>query len=216
MNKQVEGLPEELVEQFRSIPTAAISDAMGRCGSMSAAIKPISPRAKLVGPALTIRTDVNDTLMVHLGIRESKAGDVLVIDGGGYENGAIWGGNASLFCKTNGIEGSVVDGATRDVDDIQAMGYPVFARCIVPRGGFRSYRGSININVTISCGGIAVSPGDIVIGDSDGVVIVPKENAVSVLESARAIVLKEEQIRQRVMKGETLFDIYEIEKYLSK
>ena len=198
----------QVVKGFEGIPTGVVSDAMGRTGSMGAEIKPVWPKARIVGPALTVRTFPADNLMIHKAVTLAKPGDVLVVNAGGYRDAAVFGDLLGYSCKVHGIAGAVIDGASRDADGMAAINFPVFARAVLPMGPFKDSPGSIN--VPLSCGGVAVRPGDVVVADADGVVVVPLEEAVDVLTKAQAAAAKEEQMRERLTKGEYLYDILKL------
>lgn len=198
-----------LVKGFEGIPTGVVSDAMGRGNSMAAEIKPAWPGAKLLGPAFTVRTFPADNLMIHKAATLAKPGDVLVVNAGGYKDVAVFGDLLGYSCKVHGIAGLVIDGATRDAEGLAAVGFPVFARGVLPMGPFKDSPGSINL--PISCGGIAVRPGDIILGDADGVVVIPQEHAAEILGKAQAGLVKEQQLRQRIAQGEFIFDILKLD-----
>jgi len=170
-----------------------------------AEIKPVWPRARLVGPALTVRTFPADNLMIHKAVTLATKGDVLVVNAGGYKDTAVFGDLLGYSCKVHGIAGVVIDGASRDAEGMAAIGFPVFARAVLPMGPFKDSPGSIN--VPVSCGGAAVRPGDIIVADADGVVVVPSEEAAAVLSKAQGASAKEEQMRERLAKGEYIYDI---------
>ena len=208
--KEIHRPPKEVVEGFRPLLTGNIVDAMGRTGAMDAEIKPVFNGAKITGPALTVRTRIGDNLTCHKALELAKFGDVIVIDARGNKQKSPWGGLMSLFCKMRGIEGIVVDGAVRDKADITKMRYPVFSRTVAPESCVKEYLGAIN--VPIQCGGVLVKPGDVIVGDDDGVAVVPKEKSREVLEKSRRIAEKEEKLIEQIKKGELefLIDVDEI------
>jgi 4-hydroxy-4-methyl-2-oxoglutarate aldolase len=185
---------EEIIKALANIPTSTISDAMGRYGSMSSDMKPVFPGAR-----------------AHLALKEARPGDILVIDSGGYTQCALWGELMSFSAQCRGFGGTVIDGGVRDKDAITELSYPVFAKTIIPVGTHKSSQGSIC--KPVSCDGVPICPGDIIVGDSDGVVVVPLDQANVVFEKARAILGREDQMRKRIEKGELIFDILELEKY---
>jgi 4-hydroxy-4-methyl-2-oxoglutarate aldolase len=201
----------EIIKAFAKISTATISDAMGRCGAMSSDMKPVFPGARVCGSAFTVRVYANDNLMVHLALKGARPGDILIIDSGGYTQCALWGELMSFSARCRGLGGTVIDGGVRDKDAIAELGYPVFSRTIIPVGTHKSNQGSIC--KPVSCDGVPIFPGDIIVGDSDGVVVVPLDQASVVFEKARAILGREDQMRKRIEKGELIFDILELEKY---
>lgn len=194
-----------VVKGFEGIPTGVVGDCMGRCNGMAAELKPVWAGARVLGPALTVRTFPADNLMIHKAVTLAKPGDVLVVNAGGYKDYAVFGDLLGLSCKVHGIAGIVIDGATRDAEGLQAIGFPVFARAVLPAGPFKDSPGAVN--VPVSCGGVPVRPGDIILGDGDGVMVIPQEQAADVLAKAHAAVAKEQQLRERIQKGEYIFDM---------
>jgi 4-hydroxy-4-methyl-2-oxoglutarate aldolase len=212
--REIERPNREVIEGYRGLSTGNICDAMGRYGGMEASIKPILERCKMVGPAITVKIYPADNLMLHKATEVAKAGDVIVIDAAGFPNMAILGDLLCLLCKTKGIEGVVLDGGVRDIEGIRELGYPVFAKGIIPTGPLKDSPGSIN--VPIQCGGQPVIPGDLIVGDMDGVVVVPRTRIEEVLQKGRAIVDKEEKMRERIKKGELIYDILGLAKLLQR
>ncbi len=194
----------ELVAGFRGLTTGGVCDAMGRSNHMAAAIKAVAPGMKLLGPALTVRTYPADNLMIHKAATLAQPGDVVVVDAGGHLDTAVLGDMLAYSMKVHGVVGTVIDGAARDVDGLVALGFATFARALSPMGPVKASPGSVN--VPIDCGGVTVHPGDIVFGDGDGVVVVPRASAAIVLEKARTQAAKEEKMRARIAKGEFIFD----------
>lgn len=194
-----------LVKGFEGIPTGVVSDAMGRSNSMAAEIKPVWKGARLLGPALTVRTFPADNLMVHKAATLAKSGDVLVVNAGGYTETAVFGDLMAYSLKVHGANGIVIDGACRDAEGLEALPFPAFARTVLPMGPSKGSAGAIN--VPISCGGVPVRPGDIVLGDADGVVVIPQEQAADILKKSQATLAKEQQVRERIARGEYLFDM---------
>ena len=143
--------------------------------------------------------------MIHKAITLAKPGDVLVVNAGGFKDYAVFGDLMALSCKVHLLAGIVVDGAVRDAEGLQELGFPAFARAVLPTGPFKDSPGSIN--VPVSCGGVPVLPGDIVVGDADGVMVVPRAEAADVLAKAQATVAKEEGMRARLRNGEYIYDI---------
>jgi 4-hydroxy-4-methyl-2-oxoglutarate aldolase len=205
---------KQLVEAFRELPTAVVSDAMGRQNSMRHDMKPLFPGARLCGPALTVKSYPSDNLMPHKALQIAQPGDVLVIEAGHHLESALWGDLISRSAQVRGVEGVVIDGGVRDRDDIAKLGLPVFCTAVLPGGTYKSNPGSINIPVSVA--GLPVTPGDIVLGDSDGVVVVPRDQAADVLKRSQEILQKEEDLREKIDRGELIFDILELQKYLNR
>jgi 4-hydroxy-4-methyl-2-oxoglutarate aldolase len=205
---------KDIVEGFKKLPTPVVSDAMGRQLGMVSDIKPLFPEATMAGPALTVKTYTADNLMCHLGIKLAQAGDVLVVEAGGYVDAALWGEVMSTAAQRKGIAGVVIDGGVRDRLPNIELKFPVFARGVIPKGTFKDSPGCLN--VPISCGGLAVCPGDIIVGDADGVVVVPKQVAKEVLGKAQAALEKEEVMKERLAKGEIPYDFLGLGKLLER
>ncbi len=205
-------LTQDEVAQFKSLPTGNVCDANGKGGNMDSGIKPIDPRSKLVGPAVTVRCQPADNLILHKAIYEATPGSVLVIDAHGYTEAGPFGGIMSTACMERGIAGVILDGACRDANEIQDMGFPFFIRALNPGGTVKESLGPIN--QPIQCGGIQVRPGDLIVGDRDGVVVVQQEKARDVLKRAQAIFDREVKIMDLLHQGKTTLEIYEFDKLL--
>jgi 4-hydroxy-4-methyl-2-oxoglutarate aldolase len=172
----------ELLAAFVDIPTATLSDAMGRHGALSSVMRPMYEDIRMVGAALTVLCFPGDNLMTHKALQMVQPGDVLVIDDGDSNSGCF-GHRSALAARARGGTGVVASGSVRDVAMLRKERFPVFARSVSPRAPQKNTPGSINVPVHI--GGIVVCPGDIVVGDDDGVVVVPRAMAKEVLEKAR-------------------------------
>lgn len=185
--------------------TAALSDAMRKTGAMWHDMQCRSARAAMAGPAFTLRLHPADILMVAAALKACPAGHVLVIDGRGERNTALWGELSSYSAERKGLAGVVIDGAIRDAKRVRGLAFPVFARAVVPNAGGAEYLGEVG--VAVSCAGQVVRPGDWVVGDEDGVVVIPAESAGEVLAGAERIVEAEKQIEQAIRRGVELADL---------
>jgi RraA family protein len=182
----------ELVEQFRDVVTAHLSDNMSRmCGTVG--LRRYNPRGKLVGTALTVRTRLGDNLMIHKALNHAEPGDVLVVDGGGDISQALVGELMMLYARTRGVVGFVIDGAIRDVAAFANSDFPCYARGETHKGPYKEGPGEIHVPVTI--GGLVIHPGDIVVGDEDGVVALVPAIAPEVLAAARKQAEREEKAK---------------------
>lgn len=204
--------PEQL-QLFAKLPTGNVGDANGKKGIMHPSIKPIDPTCHLVGPAVTVECQPGDNLALHQGIYAAKKGDVLVFNLHDYTGAGHFGDIMAYACQVRGIAGVVMNGSCRDSQDIKEMGFPVFAMAYNPTGTVKETLAKIN--VPIVCGGVLVNPGDIIVGDCDGVVVVPKEEAEKVLERALAIYNKEIKVREMLEAGKTTLEIYGFDKVIS-
>lgn len=194
--------PREVVEEFRKYSAGNASDGMRGGGTMRHEIKPIYNCGGFVGTAVTLHLSVGDSLLVCKSIEVAQPGDVIVIDANGTCDNAVWGDIRSLACKIKGIAGVVIDGAVRDVAGIRETGFPVYARAVTCRSSSKNTHGEIN--VPISCGGIPVNPGDIIVADESGVVAIPPANAEQVLQVCRKKVSSEALMRGEALAGKVV------------
>jgi len=181
--QEVERPSEELLRRLAKLPVPIVGDALGRTNVMDAGLKPLDPGMRLCGPALTVSTVVGDNLMIHAALKFAQAGDVIVIDVRGNTDYGLWGNITTQAAKKKGLGGLVIDGAVRDAGEIRACGFPVFTRGVNPRGGTKHGPGTVNM--PISCGGIAVAPGDVIMGEEDGLVVVPLSRCGDIVEKAK-------------------------------
>ncbi len=200
---------ERTLELLRQVSTPNISDAMHRKGAMSGMMS-ICPGLKIAGRAITVHTLPGDWANPIEVIDLACEGDVIVIDNGRADI-APWGGLATLSCMNRKVEGVVIDGAVRDVDEIREFNYPVFARAIVPNAG--EPKGYGEINVEINCGGQIVRTGDYVVGDDSGVVVIPKERAYEIARRAKEVYKTELRIRSEIARGKSLSEVLELAKW---
>ncbi len=201
--------PPEDVAALGALGTTLLSDAMGRAGAMHSRLRPVGTAVQAAGPALTVRTYPNDNLMCHIAVTLARPGDILVIDGDNYTEAAVWGEMLTRAALARGVAAVIVDAAARDREAITELGLPVFASAIVPRGTYKGHAG--DINVPISCGGLVVEPGDIVVTDADGVVVVPRGRATRVTELARAAADREQDWRRALADGKPLAEIVSLD-----
>lgn len=190
----------EIIEGLRDLPVANIGDCMNRIAAIDYSIRPMN-KAKLIGPAFTIRVPEGDNLMFHKAMDLAKPGDIIVIDAGGATERAIFGELMLTYCQKRGIGGIVVDGCIRDAETIAEMDIAVYAKGITPNGPYKNGPGEINVPVVI--GGKIVNPGDIVVGDSDGVIIIKPEDAEELIKETKAVNAKETIIMETILKEGT-------------
>ncbi len=190
---------QELLDAFATAPTAIISDNLDRLPGM-VGLRPYHRYVgQMVGCALTVRVAPGDNLFVHKAIEIAKPGDVIVVDAGGATDRAIIGGIMMAIAETRKLAGFVIDGAIRDLRDIASSALPCFARGVTHRGPYKHGPGKLNVPVTI--GGQVVDPGDIVVGDEDGVVSFPVDGAEDLLKAVRAHEAKEEEMLRSIRAG---------------
>jgi regulator of RNase E activity RraA len=181
--KKIHRPDPKLIEGYKNIPVAVIGDVMGRIYCLNARLKPLN-KAPLLGPALTVKARVGDNMMFHHALDLAQPGDIIVVDGQGDLVNALAGENMMNWCLRRRIGGVVVDGAMRDIDAISRMPIPVFCSGVQPNGPYKNGPGEVN--VPIVCGGVSISPGDVMVGDSDGVIAIASQDASEILKKARA------------------------------
>ena len=203
------------LEILNKLPTGNVADnnnAAPHQGVMDSGIKPIDPACHMVGRAVTVQCFPGDNLALHQGIYAAEAGDVLVIDCHGYTEAGHFGDIMATACKVRGIAGVVIDGSARDAEDIRKLGLPVFVRALNPSGTVKE--SLAKINVPVLAGGVLVKPGDIVIGDCDGVVVVPQDQEDQVFHKALDKFEKEQHIVEALLAGKTTLEIYGFDKLI--
>lgn len=207
---EVPRLTGEELAAWSEVPTALASDCLNRAQAMVGRIGPLAPGMRIVGQARTVECMVGDNSALHGAIGLCEVGDVLVCDAQGFEDTALFGGLLTRAALAQGIAGLVIDGAVRDSREIIDLGLPCFARAVVPRGPHKGFGGTIDGPIT--CGGVALSPGDLVIGDADGVAVVPFASVARTLRAVREIVAKEERALASLQQGGSLAEVYGVPK----
>ena len=183
---------QEIVAGFKKLPTACIADCMNRLSALSSQIRRMAAPTEesMSGVALTVKARPGDNLMIHKALNLAQEGDVLVIANEGDRSQSLLGEIMVSYAKSKGVVGIVVDGPIRDVDSIYTLGVPVYATGSTPGGPFKDGPGEVNVPIAI--GNIPVAPGDIIVGDSDGVIVIPKNDAATLLETARKFAVNDQ------------------------
>ena len=182
---EVTRAPREVVEMFRGLPSSNINDEMNRLYCMHDYMKLLNPaKAKqLLGTAITVKAPIGDNLYFHQALDMAQPGDIIVVDGASGCNRSLAGEIMMRFAAKKGLAGIVVDGCLRDLDGIEKLEMPIYAKGITPQGPWKFGPGEVN--VPIACGGQVVFPGDILVGDPDGIVVVRRQDAAAVAEAAQ-------------------------------
>jgi 4-hydroxy-4-methyl-2-oxoglutarate aldolase len=191
--------------RLAALGTATVAEALSTARVLDPAPRPLSPEMRLAGPARTVRCPPGDNLALHLAIAAAQLGDVIVVDYGGSLASGPFGEIMALACQMRGIAGLVTDGAVRDSQQIAALGFPVFARGLNIRGTVKADPGETNVPVKL-CGTV-VHPGDMVLADADGVIVVPVGQVQTALAEAEARAAREAQMIERLRAGETTLQI---------
>jgi len=206
---------DSLIGRLGKLDTCAVSDALDRLSLKGASfgVRPLWPCPRIVGRAVTVKIKPAglEKPKQHLGsaaIQAARAGDIIVIDSGGRPDVSAWGGLLSLASKTKGLSGVVIDGACRDIDESREVGFPVFARAVVPM----TARGRVvqdSFNQEIQFAGVQVHPGDLVIADGSGVVFIPREKEQEVIKEAEAVAQQEARMAEGIRQGLSVVEVLE-------
>lgn len=201
---------KEQLNALSKFGTATIHEAIGKIGNLPYQIKPLHAKMRICGPAYTVKAAAFSNVNLHRAYAYAKPGDIIVADcSKGYEAG-YWGDLLTAGAMKKGVKGLVIDACVRDADEIEELGFPVFCRGLAIKGTGKNPEGSLNEPIKI--GEITVNPGDIVVGDRDGVVVVPKERLDEAIEKSQQREDKEAMVRSRLNAGETSLQIYEWDK----
>jgi regulator of RNase E activity RraA len=202
IRRDFERVSPDVVKKAAGFAASILADVAGRRGTMDGRIAPVSPSMKMAGPAFTIEVRPGDNLMIHTAMTMAKPGDVLVIDGKADRTCALMGSIMINACRKLGFAGVVLDAAVRDTEELRELGFPVYSVGANPNGPTKFVPGRINWQV--SCGGVAVQPGDLVVGDADGVVVVEREKAPTLLDAAAKKVAEERTRIADIQAGRNL------------
>jgi 4-hydroxy-4-methyl-2-oxoglutarate aldolase len=196
----------EAVKILGELGVATVHEAQGRTGLMKPYMRPIYPSAKAAGPAVTVLCQSGDNLMIHAAIEVCQPGDVLVVTTSSDSTDGMFGDLLATSLVAHGVLGLIIEAGVRDVSELTAMDFPVWSRAISAQGTVKATAGSVNIPIV--CAGASIQPGDVVVGDMDGVVVVPREHAAEVAKASQARVAKEEKNRHSLRQGELGLDMY--------
>ncbi len=180
--RHIERVDPAVVAEAAQYPSSILADVAGRRGALSGRIAPLAPSMRFAGPAITVEVRPGDNLMIHAAMAIAQPGDVIVVDGKGDLSSALMGEIMSQQCVALGVVAVVIDGAVRDSEAIRELGFPMFAAGLNPNGPTKSVSGRLNHPVSI--GGVSVSPGDLVVGDADGVTVIERSKAAAMLPLA--------------------------------
>lgn len=197
-----------LIEAASCIQPATLHEAAGKIGALPSAIKPTAPSFKVCGPAFTVHGPGIDNLWLHRALVLAQPGDVLVAYVGNAYEAGYWGEVMSTMAKERGLAGLVIDGCVRDGELLAQIGMPVFARGLCLKGTGKDFDAIGWINAPVKIGDVTIHPGDIIAGDGDGVVVIPRERLATVIEAAQRREAQEVEILRRLRNGEASLDIY--------
>ena len=204
--RQIERPAPDVVRQLGELGVATVHEAQGRTGLMRPYMRPLYPAARLAAPAVTVLCHPGDNLMIHAAIEVCSPGDVLVVAPLSDSSDGMFGELLATSCKAHGIAGLIIDAGVRDSVDLAAMNFPVWSKCISAQGTVKATAGSVNVEIV--CAGAVIHPGDVIVADQDGVVVVPRHAAIEVLGLGQQRQAKEERSRERLRSGELGLDMY--------
>ncbi|MFB6466382.1 4-carboxy-4-hydroxy-2-oxoadipate aldolase/oxaloacetate decarboxylase [Cytobacillus sp. Hz8] len=212
--KNIKRPSQVIIEEFTRFDVSTVYEAQGKAGLMNYQLRPIIKGSSICGPAITVTCHAGDNLMIHAAVEVCKPGDILVITTIGDGVSGMIGELIITALMKRGVQGIIIDSGTRDVARIRELGFPIWTKAIFSQGTTKIKGG--NVNAPAICGGVTVHPGDIIMADDDGVVVVKQEDTKFTLESSKKRMIKEEGTKQKIANGELSIDFYNLRSVLEQ
>lgn len=207
-------ITQEQIQQLRALGSATVYEAQGAKGALDHGMKPIDPASRLAGPALTVDARPGDNLVLHYAVLQAKPGDVLVVDAKAFMEAGPWGDVLTVLAMKKGIAGLVVNGCVRDANTIIDLGFPVFCRGLSIKGTGKHQPGKVNVPIVI--GDVLIHPGDIIVGDRDGLAVVARSEVATTIASSMAREEKEQKMREAIENGASTVELMQLDTILKQ
>ncbi|QDD66691.1 RraA family protein [Herbaspirillum seropedicae] len=207
-------ITQEQIQQLRALGSATVYEAQGAKGALDHGMKPIDPASRLAGPALTVDARPGDNLVLHYAVLQAKPGDVLVVDAKAFMEAGPWGDVLTVLAMKKGIAGLVVNGCVRDANTIIDLGFPVFCRGLSIKGTGKHQPGKVNVPIVI--GDVLIHPGDIIVGDRDGIAVVAQSEVEMTIASSMAREEKEQKMRDAIENGASTVELMQLDTILKQ
>ncbi|WP_075256548.1 4-carboxy-4-hydroxy-2-oxoadipate aldolase/oxaloacetate decarboxylase [Herbaspirillum camelliae] len=207
-------ITQEQIQQLRALGSATVYEAQGAKGALDHGMKPIDPASRLAGPALTVDARPGDNLVLHYAVLQAKPGDVLVVDAKAFMEAGPWGDVLTVLAMKKGIAGLVVNGCVRDANTIIDLGFPVFCRGLSIKGTGKHQPGKVNVPIVI--GDVLIHPGDIIVGDRDGLAVVAQSEVEMTIASSMAREEKEQKMREAIENGASTVELMQLDTILKQ